>query len=79
MSDEMKSESVELAVTACEKFAANNEVSLWEYLPTLLFIYCVKDAAYKFICNNHWYNIFNLSFLIKKYVLYCIRADSAVK
>ncbi|XP_026474350.1 dynein light chain 4, axonemal [Ctenocephalides felis] len=27
MSDEMKSESVELAVTACEKFAANNEAA----------------------------------------------------
>jgi len=27
MNDEMKTEAMELCVTACEKFAANNEVS----------------------------------------------------
>ena len=30
MNDEMKTEAMELCVTACEKFASNNEVSLAE-------------------------------------------------
>lgn len=28
MNDEMKTETMELCVTACEKFASNNEVSI---------------------------------------------------
>lgn len=32
MGDEMKNEAIELTVTACEKFATNNEVSFLPYI-----------------------------------------------
>ena len=37
MNEEMRVEAMELCVTACEKFAANNEVKIWK----------------KFTLNNH--------------------------
>lgn len=37
MHDEMKTEAMELCVTACEKFSSNNEVHTKQFLFFLLF------------------------------------------
>ena len=49
MNDEMKTEAMELCVTACEKFSANNEVNVTSNMQSIT-LKCREMKVY----NSYW-------------------------